>query len=227
MRWKITVRVTLVLVLAAAVFGIYKRQTYTDVSKITSYMDMLAVAEIPEGFAVRECEELKQSLPDSPFILKVSAVGAIENLFHVSRQKVKVEQVYQGQGIEEGEEIYILSDRWRLNISVDSSSGPSTMSRGFVNVMREGEEYLIFLSEQCVSLREEENDVYRLAGEEYVICPVFAYQEYENVIAETGEYVNSTYISYEKVKNNEFFAATEAGLDAMLELKRSMMELYP
>lgn len=44
------------------------------------------------------------------------------------------------------------------------------------------------------------------------------------VIKPSGE---TTYVPYTSVKNNEFFACTEAALAAWRDLKTEMLELYP
>ena len=216
---------TLIIILAiaaAALFGAYKRQTYTDFSSIPDYMNDFAGAQLPESMVATECEQLKEALPDAPIIIKVHAVEPLENLFRISRQKVQIDEIYKGTDLSVGETIHIIFNRWRLNTTVE----PGSVERGFVNVLKENEEYLIFLSEKVEPLYEENAPIYRLV-EEGVIAPIFSYEEHENIIAELGEYEYSTYVRYEKVKDNEFFAVTEAGMETMLSLKEKMLEQYP
>ena len=139
-----------------------------------------------------------------------------------TRASQKIDEIYKGTDLSVGETIHIIFNRWRLNTTVE----PGSVERGFVNVLKENEEYLIFLSEKVEPLYEENAPIYRLV-EEGVIAPIFSYEEHENIIAELGEYEYSTYVRYEKVKDNEFFAVTEAGMETMLSLKEKMLEQYP
>ena len=222
MKNRVYTIVIILVITAAALFGTYKRQTYTDYSSMPDYLNYFAVAQLSESMAATECEKLENALSDVPIILKVHAVEPLENLFRVSRQKVQIDEIYKGTGLNVGKDIYIIHNRWKLNTTIE----PASIERGFVNVLKENEEYLIFLSEKVEPLVEEDAPVYRLA-EEGVIVPVFSYEEHENVIAELGEYEYSTYVRYESVKDNEFFAVTKAGMENMLSLKRKMLELYP
>ena len=77
----------------AMIFGIVKRETYIDVLKQENYLDQLLVAEIHEQFAEAQCSNMLQNLPQVPIILRVEAVGEIEHLFHVSRQKIIIREV--------------------------------------------------------------------------------------------------------------------------------------
>lgn len=222
MKNRVYMLIIISVIFAAALFGLYKRQTYTDYSGMPDYMNNFAVAQLPESMVATECEKLKEALPDAPIILKVHAVEPLENLFKISRQKVQIDEIYKGTDLSVGETIYIIFNRWRLNTTVE----PGSVERGFVNVLKENEEYLIFLSEKVEPLYEENAPIYRLV-EEGVIAPIFSYEEHENIIAELGEYEYSTYVRYEKVKDNEFFTVTEAGMETMLSLKRKMLEVYP
>ena len=170
--------------------------------------------------AIEECEKLEKILPESPIILKVYAVEPIEHLFKISRQKVQIDTVYTGSDLNTGDYIYITSNRWKLN----TTGEPPSIERGFVNVMKEGDAYLVFLTEKMETLDNEEIPVYRIV-EESVLLPVFSFDEHENTVAEIGEYQHSSYVQYEKVKDNEFFAATEGALNAMLELKQKLISV--
>ena len=59
---------------------------------------------------------------------------------------------------------------------------------------------------------------------ENAFTPIFSYQEHENNICETGG--ESTYVKYNQVCENEFFATTQKGMDALVGLKNEMIEKY-
>ena len=118
-----------------------------------------------------------------------------------------------------GDEIYITANGWRAIIRKD---GWST-ERNFVNVMREGSDYLVFLRDYD-KIRWDGCTVYYL-DENRVIAPVFCYDDIPNiVIPKSG---SDTYVPYSEVRDNEFFAASQAGLDAWLSLKQEMLAAYP
>lgn len=220
MKWKVYVLIISLIILASAFYGITKRHTYTDFSKNHSYLDDFAVAQLPERVALAQYEEIETMLSQAPIILKVNAVGPIENLFRISQQEVRIQEVYRGENVNVGEEIYLISESWELNLY----GNPNSIERGFVNILNEGEEYLVFIAEQVIPLEESTIPVYRLM-ENSVIAPVFSYKEHENIIWEVDEY--STYVPYKEVRENEFFAVTDKTMDMMLNLKEKMIALYP
>jgi hypothetical protein len=210
---------TVGIILAAVVFGVVKRQTYTDWTKEEDYLERLQVAELLEKIAISSCDELSRTLPDCPVILRVSVTGDIEHLFHTGRQKVCVQEVYAGSGPEIGQEIYLTFSSWSVSLDGDLDS----IERGFVNIMKVGYEYLVFVSEKRESL-EKSIPVYVIYNGSF-IAPVFCYESQSNVIVPTkGE---TTYVPYAQVRNNEFFAVSETALEALEKLKSEMLSAYP
>lgn len=93
---------------------------------------------------------------------------------------------------------------------------------GYVNFMKDGNKYLIFLS-GIVGNAEDGTNVLRLQSGQF-IAPVFSYKECENITYPiSGE---STYVPYAEVSNNEFFAVDNEGLNAFLALKAEMINKY-
>ena len=88
--------------------------------------------------------------------------------------------------------------------------------------MKVGEEYLAFIENQVDGLGER-TPIYQVYVEN-AFTPIFSYQEHENKIFETGS--ESTYVKYNQVRENEFFAATQKGMDALVRLKNEMIEKY-
>lgn len=211
---------TLCVFLAAMAFGIVKRQTYKDTLKQKDYLDQLFVAELSENLVEMQCSKLPQSLPETPFILRVEAVGEIEHLYNVDRQRVVIREVYAGEGPEAGEEYYLFSGKWHLSLDGYYDS----LGRGYVNILEVGTEYLIFAEEVLEDLRGDLPAI-KMYDHEFLISPVFCYEERQNVIMPvTGD---TTYVSYKDVKNNEFFVTSEKALEMMEELKSKMLSLYP
>lgn len=204
--------------LTAMAFGMIKRQTYKDIFEQENYLDQLTVAELPEDFVERQCAILNENLLQVPVILRVEVLGGIEHLFHVDRQKVIIREVYAGEGMAAGEEYYLFSRSWCMSLNGHYNS----LERGFVNILKTGEEYLVFATEVLQDLN---GDLPAIKlYDEYLINPVFCYEERENVIAPLlGE---TLAVPYKDVKDNEFFAASEKGMEMLKELKGRMLSLY-
>ncbi|MCM1468584.1 MAG: hypothetical protein NC086_10600 [Alistipes sp.] len=219
MKKRIVFAITVCVVLAAAVFGMVRKKSYTNITGNENYLEQLYVAEIPEAFAVNCCEQMSLELPEMNYILRVQAVGEVEHLFGVSRQRVSIQEIYKGNGLETGQEIYIYSERWRLSLTGEYPS----IERGFVNVLDSGSEYLIF-AECEITVPNEEIPVFELY-DDMAIAPVFCYEDKENVIAPTAG--DTSYVFYQQVRDNEFFAETEDALEAWKQLKMKMLAMYP
>jgi hypothetical protein len=71
----------------------------------------------------------------------------------------------------------------------------------------------------------DELPVYDAYSEPFVTS-IFSYEDHINVIVPTGE-SEDTYVPYTMVKDNEFFANTQVGMDALLTLKDTMIKAYP
>lgn len=207
------------IIVAVIAFGVIKRQTYTDLSKQEDYLSKIYVAQFLDSIALTECENLKKILPEAGIILRVKVSGEIEHLYGVDRQKALVEQVYAGEKIKIGEEVYIFSDHWQL----DYGGEPNSIERGFVNIMEVGSEYLVF-AEKTVQTYDTNLMLVKLV-DDFFIAPIFNYEERESVIMpQKGE---TTYVNYEDVMNNEFFAMSEETLLLLENLKTQMLLLYP
>jgi hypothetical protein len=89
--------------------------------------------------------------------------------------------------------------------------------------METGSDYLVFLKGEVESLHDE-LPVYDVNSEPFVHA-VFSYEDHPNVIVEINGNL-STYVTYNQVAENEFFAATQKGMDALLAFKEAMMNAY-
>lgn len=210
----------IIFILAAAVFGGIKRQSYTNITKDNKYLKYIQTAEFPEELAKDCFNKMLKSLSNSDIILRVSVSGDIEHIFGASRQTVCVQEVYAGSDLEIGDEIYLTSRHWYLSLK----NNPGTLERGFINIMNTDNEYLVFISHQIDTLDDEMPSTYKLVDDHF-IAPVFCYKNQINIILPTDEI--STYVPYIEVKNNEFFATSKATLDAWDNMKIELLSAYP
>lgn len=208
------------VILSAAIFGRIKRNSYTDLRKEENYMEQLMVAELPEEIAITACSDMLKDLPNSPIILRVIASEDMEHIFGAGRQKVSIQEIYAGNNLGVGQEIYLYYNSGRLILREGEDK---SVELNFVNVMREGREYLVFISHKVDALNEP-IPIYQLNRD--VISPIFSYEEPKSrVIIPVGE--GSTYVPYIQVKDNEFFATSEKAFDAWDSLKSEMLLAYP
>ena len=137
----------------------------------------------------------------------------------VAQVPAEVVTVYAGQELTAGQELYVCSEAWVISLYGE----PKSLERNFVNIMRTGEEYLIFGSEVLEDLS---GDLPAIKlNEVRFISPVFAYKEFAYVILPIGEL--HTYVPYSGVKDNEFFPQSPETLALWQELKADMLAAYP
>lgn len=216
---RILFALTVIVIGGAAAFGMGKRDTYTDITAEEGYQERLQVAELGEELTAYACEEMRKSLPESPVIAKVEITGGYEPLFGAGRQQAKVLTVYAGEGLAEGQELYVCSDFWTVSMYGE----PKTLERNFINIMRTGTAYLIF-GEELLEDFPDGLPAVRLCKAGF-IAPVFAYGEFPHVILPVGE--EHTYVPYSGVKDNEFFPASQEALALWQGLKADMLAAYP
>ena len=101
--------------------------------------------------------------------------------------------------------------------------GKPSLNIGFVNEMKPGKTYLIFLDRKIDTHNEEKIFVH---PKETLIRPVFCYEKIENKpCVSNSDISNSTY--YKDVSENEFFLASETTIKKIEEFKETLLHKYP
>lgn len=199
----------------AIIIGIIYRQSYTNITAQPNPLENFSVALWDVNIGPPDfIDLLRDELPESNFIIRVKSLGQIEYLFKAKKQLVEVLEVYKGDEIEVGDVIWV-------------AGGPlffdgMTANMGFVNVMEPNQEYLIFLEEKLESMNKKEV-VYGVPG--FIISPIFSYNDYDHELLSVSE--GNRYVPYKEVKNNEFFVSSEEALQALMNLKHDLLQLYP
>ena len=218
----------MVITAGIAIWGLCQKQTYTNLLSQPEALNMLRVAEFPEALVPTMAEQALKELPESPIIIRATAMAEKDYLFSLNLQKVSVQQVYRGEGIEPGDEVQIaLNTKFTINAqTIEGMVADEKIAElHFVNEMEEGKDYLIFLEKKIDPLdKREQQAIYRVV--ESVITPVFGYEERENKIVDVSKSI-STYIDYELVKDNEFFVTSQKTLDEFMELKKQLLAQFP
>lgn len=217
------------LTIAAAVYGgAVIRPTLTAYTTGENWADHFVVAEMPEGVGLAKVDDMKEYLPSAPHILRVEVLGDLEMSAGEGQQRVKVQQVYAGEGLEVGQEFYLYHSAWWASFHSGNSLG-----RGQVNLLKVGKEYLVFLDRQVDTLNSPLPVYDCMEGtwrskEEWVdfMAPIFCYEDIENIAAPiTGEW--GTGVAYAQVRDNEFFGATDTLIEAWEQMKEELLQMYP
>ncbi|MGG0717216.1 hypothetical protein ABE096_06400 [Robertmurraya massiliosenegalensis] len=216
--WNKLLSLTMLTALIVAVLlGLFFRQTYTNVTATSNVIDNFSVALWDVDMSPTLVQTMREDLPNSNFIVRVKSNGQMDYTFKNNKQYVEVLEVFQGDGLQLGDQIAITLLDWMLFFD------DMTANLNFVNLMHPGQEYLIFLERKLDTLDSNENNIYLLPG--LIIPPIFNYEDKEHSIFQVSE--DDRYVPYVKVKDNEFFVSSEKSLDMLLELKHELLQKYP
>lgn len=161
-----------------------------------------------EDDTISQADALRKQLDDADYIVIARAEGDIRLLCHTIQQPLYVEDVIRGEEALTQSTIFMQEQVERVQIE-------TRLTGGYVNLMKKGEMYLVFLNKINDILTEEQNLYYCVEPIGY-----FKLGESENTI------VGNDVVRYEKVADNEFFAADEEALGLILELKEEILQKY-
>lgn len=213
----------LAAVVAFGIFGAVRRQTYTDVTAQPNYMEHLTVATMNQYSCDHGVQNMQQELSRSPMILRVTPTSDLVPIFYAGKQRFAIQEVYAGDGLKAGDEIWVVSGSWC--VLVDEVYQQIVLR--FVNIPRQGQEYLIFLSGQVELVDGFEDLPVFLLQEGIGIDPVFCYNDMDTQVdTPPGQPLDMT-VPYKEVADQEFFAESQAIMDAMVEAKHTLLEQYP
>ena len=214
---------TIICLVAAGMVttGIFARTSFAGDYVKMKDVGEFSVAEWSDTICNGVEEQMLERLPEADVILRVKASGKSQISRQFVRQKVTVVQIFKGDSLKKGDKIRVM---WESSMAVLPEK---YLNMGFVNFMKEDHEYLIFLNEREESAGIMDADVWTLALPELFIAPVFDYDtDVSNVRIPITD-LESRYVSYEQVKENEFFVEDEASLERLLELKDTLLLMYP
>lgn len=142
----------------------------------------------------------------SEYILKIKCTRDTKFDYQTCTEYGQVEKIFKGDGeLKEGDNIVM--DRSGYHLFTEESGvtgGIDAVSTGFVNFMKPGREYLVFIKEKVES-ELYDYDVYTIEG--FTIAPILCYEDIDNVIVPKKRSDHA--VSYELVKDNEVFMETE------------------
>ncbi len=199
------------------VWGAGKKDSYTDIIHEEKFPDNMYVAELPEMLCKTECEKMFDELEKCSIILRVRPINEPEHLFKVDRQLVNIVASYKGD-LSSEETVYLYTPKWNVITFGDIKS----LELSFVNILSEEHDYLVFC-DNIMDQTQTDIPIVEICSR-YLIVPAFCYDEIVNVASDTiGD---STYVKYNDVRENEFFATSQTGLNELVSLKHYLIEKY-
>ena len=217
---------SLLLLLALVGFGVFgavNRLSYPETTANPDYMDQLQVATLSQDGCDIVLQNMQQKLPQSPIILRVTPTSDLTPIFYAGKQRFLVEDVYAGDHLKPGDEIWIVSGSWCALIDETYQQ----MVFYFVNAPKQGQEYLVFLSGQVEIVDGfEALPVYQLQNG-ILLDPIFCYNDLDTQVdAPIGQPLDIT-VPYKEVSDQEFFAESQTVMDALVEAKHALLAQYP
>ena len=202
----------------ATVFtGLNVKKTFTEINKLDNKLDFFEVGIIEQQLAEIITDEMRNTLIDnSAYILKVRSVGNLELDFLCATEPVEVVDVYKGDNISKGDKISVFRSSSRLFYQLN---GFNSINMEFVNVMKTGDEYLIFLEKKI-----DDTSVYRTVTG--IIAPIFSIKDRKNIRSKSLHTDGCMSVPYDDVKDNEFFVADEGALNALISFKKIMISEF-
>lgn len=203
--------------------GLYYKSFYKDINTEEEPLNKFVVALLADELAEVQIKWLDENLDSSPIIIAGKCDETSTYRFSCTTQKITVKHVFKGTNIKIGDKIEVA--RHGSGIFLDEENyinEKPCINMGFVNEMVVANTYLIFLEKELETY--DENTIY-IQSEEYIIAPIFSYEEVENIaynsIDDYGDF-----IEYKDIKQNEFFLMSENEINNMNKLKAKLLGKY-
>lgn len=221
-----------VIALFMIIAGVWQRSSYTNVEASGEIWSRLEVFPAADSFLEQMLSDMETVETMSAAIVKVTAVEDIDFMAKQTRQKVKVNRVFcnqLGEGICEGNEIFVACSS---NMVFFQELDPVTGERpdyllcntGFVNFMKAGEEYLVFLESHIENIADEDTEAYFTTNT--MMMPVYAYKDAEEFAVSERINEETRSVPYSEVKNNEFFVQSEDAYQKLQDAKHTLLKKY-
>lgn len=212
----------LIVMIAFLIYAKPYAANFTDMVHDPDNANYLHVAEIGETGARSQTQLIPDLLKKAPYIFRVEITHDTQYRSGTGFFQAKVLQVFEGDGVNVGDIITIASNNWCVTLD----SPPKTIERRFVNLPKVGGEYLVFCSKKAMAADESMEAYILFSHEQCFFSCIFGYEDREMVVViPSGKY--GTYVPYNEVINNEFFATSTEAMKILVDFKHSLLEAYP
>ena len=182
-------------------------------------MTPLSVPLLPDEACSTAAQEMVEQLPDSPIIARVEATSSSMSHDGAMVQRFYVVDVYAGEGLQNGDLIWLTSSQWKLPESPTSGH----LQTGYVNLPQNNWEYLVFLQGPADEFQPiYEQPVYQLR-DDLTLAPILCCTDWN---AEVEEGQGDT-ILYKEARWHEFCTQTQQGMDTLMEAKHQVIAQFP
>ena len=223
MKLKSIIIVNIILMILMAAAGMYCKSFYQDYNSEDVPLKNFVTGVMSEGLLDVQLERYDSELASSNYIIAVQCQEKSFFRHSCTTQKVKIEHVFKGNDLREGDIVEIAKyDSEIFNSEEMKINGMNCMNMGFVNEMIPGYTYLIFLDKK-INTHNEKSAIY--VTKDFIMSPIFCYNKIKNkpcnIIDE-----NSCSSWYGDIKNNEFFLISENAIQKMEEYREKLINEY-
>ncbi|MGB8455032.1 MAG: hypothetical protein WCD89_22215 [Anaerocolumna sp.] len=211
---KIWKRIILLACVIALILGLIERQTYTNLLADEKDVNNFSVIPLTDEILSLQLDIYLNELKQKPIIIKVKAKGELNFLYRAIKQNVQVLEVYKGTSLKVGDQIQLLTTRTVFDFN------DIAFNMGFTNLLKKDNEYLVFCEDKIDSPFKKDKNLFRVS--EFIINPIFCYDNFKNTVTNTSEKV-----LYSQIASNEFVVEDESTLKKLLELKQKLFYIYP
>ena len=216
MKIKYTFIIYLLCISSIVILGMKNKKDYKDFNDDNKALNKFVVGIMTDDMIDTAIGALKKGEKSCNTIVVAECLEKTKFSYGCSTQKIRIKKVFKGDLVKNEETINVL---FADGIFMNSSDDTPEINMGFVNEMKVGKNYLIFLDEKI-----ENSNMYSLKSS--LIKPIFAYENIENKpCVSTMKPENATL--YSNMSSNEFFVESESGLEKINHLKKSFLEKYP
>ena len=217
MRLRFVSIVTTIMIIISAGIGLYNKSMYTDFNFQEHPLEEVKVAILSDDLLEIQIEHLRKNLEHtSNYIVAVECMDKSLFRFHCTSQEVVVKRVFKGTGLSENDSIEIV----KAGTEIFRDAGKPSVNMGFVNEMRPGKEYLVFLDRKI-----ENTERIYIQSDEFIIAPIFCYEDIVNIPYQPDN-LDYTVTDYINVKDNEFFFMSESSYEIMRKFKADLFQRY-
>lgn len=218
MKVKFTILVYFLIIFLLLELGVHYKKGYKDLNEEDNPFGNFTVGFLPDEMVDGSIEVLEETIEKDKIVLAVKCISESKFYFQCATQEVQIEKVFKGNGIKEGDRLEILSVPAVL-MEKRKEIGMPGINKRFVNQMRAGKTYLVFLD------RKVQNASIYISSDEGLIMPIFCYDKIENIPCVPLVKGESS-VLYKNVSNNEFFIESRKGLEKMEKYKERVLAKY-
>lgn len=223
MKLKSILIITVLIITIMTATGLYYKSSYLNYNNEEFPLENFVTGVMNEELLDAQLKKYDNELDSSNYIIAVTCQEKSFFRYSCTTQKVKIEHVFKGNNIKKGDIIEIAkSDSEIFNSDEMKINGRNCINMGFVNEMKPGYTYLVFLDKK-INTHDENTVIY--ITDDFIMSPIFCYSDIENNPCTTISDFNLS-AWYGDIKDNEFFISSENAIKKMEDYKENLLSKY-